>query len=113
MWPSSPSKPPKPNVKALENVLPPSAAQTLLSPVEALLLKEEERLESVPRVTLAAASFGIGCIATLAGAKLLRHRFTRLKNAHWITPDWLDGKRVIRGVVTRSEEGLLLPAPRV
>ncbi|TEB20863.1 staphylococcal nuclease [Coprinellus micaceus] len=109
MWPwkarDSSSGPSKPSLRALENVLPPSTAQALLPPMEALLMKEEKRLESVPRVTLAATSFGIGFIATLAGAKLLRYRFTRLKNADWITPDWLNGKRIIRGVVTRVGDG--------
>ena len=48
-----------------------------------------------------ALAFLLGSATALGASSLYRRFFRRIKNAEWITPDLLGGKRWITGIVTR------------
>ncbi|KAF6749570.1 nuclease [Ephemerocybe angulata] len=83
----------------------PRELEPLFGPLEVLFVKAESSLDSVPRLALAVGCFTLGGIVTTALVRFHGHRFKRLRNADWLTPDVLDGKRVVKGVVTRVGDG--------
>jgi hypothetical protein len=58
-------------------------------------------LVSRPAAYLVLCSFFLGSVSTLGATFVYRRYFRRLRTAEWVTPDILQQKRWVRGVVTR------------
>lgn len=94
--------------KTISNVLGSERAaivkEKIDEPLDALtnsMSRVERSLDGVPRLLLAVGCFALGGAVTTVLLKTQVHRFKRIRNADWLTPDLLDGKRVVKGVVTR------------
>jgi hypothetical protein len=59
------------------------------------------RVESLPVPLVALVAFGLGFACSTGGALLFIRYGKRIKNSDWVTPDVLDKKRWICGMVTR------------
>jgi hypothetical protein len=58
-------------------------------------------LGSRPTAHLVLSGFVLGSVSTLGATFVYRRYFRRLRTAEWVTPDVLQRKRWVRGVVTR------------
>ncbi|TFK47134.1 staphylococcal nuclease [Heliocybe sulcata] len=58
------------------------------------------RLSNLPAPLLALASLSLGSASTLLAARVYRRWFRRIPNADWVTPDILQKRRWLKGVVT-------------
>jgi len=109
MWPWSSSKTPpipeqKPEpepVQKIEQFKKELASNPQLAQAQAALSEAETALEPVPRLVLVAGSLALGGVLTTVFIRFHGHRFSRLQNGEWVTPDWLNGKRWVKGVVVR------------
>ncbi|EAU87708.2 mitochondrial protein [Coprinopsis cinerea okayama7 len=84
--------------------LPPSwpEGELALPAPDVVIAKTDAALSSwtsSPTVIAATSAVAGGVLAVSVGFMYGRYG-KRLQNSHWITPDWLGGKRWVRGVVT-------------
>lgn len=68
--------------------------------VQNLLRAKAYELASRPVAYLVLSGFVLGSISTLGATFVYRRYFRRLRTAEWVTPDVLQQKRWVRGVVT-------------
>jgi hypothetical protein len=69
--------------------------------VKERLRSKAYELVSRPAAYLVLSSFFLGSVSTLGATFVYRRYFRRLRTAEWVTPDILQRKRWVRGVVTR------------
>jgi hypothetical protein len=69
--------------------------------VQNLLRAKAYELASRPVAYLVLSGFVLGSVSTLGATFVYRRYFRRLRTAEWVTPDVLQQKRWVRGVVTR------------
>jgi len=63
---------------------------------------EAYKLTSHPALYYVLSGFILGSTSTLGAAFVYRRVFMRLRTAEWVTPDVLERRKWVKGVVTRS-----------
>jgi len=77
------------------------------SPIDALVAETDATILSwsTSPTRIAAASAAASCAITIAAAAIYRRHGVRLRGGAWVTPQWTDNRRWIRGVVTSVGDG--------
>ncbi len=59
-------------------------------------------IDQYPTEILVFSAFAVGAVTTFGGRRVYTRYLRRIQNGDWVTPDMIERKRWVKGVVTRS-----------